>query len=585
VTGRSWGVGTAYDYATIKYYPNGDTAWMRRYNGLGNSIDEAYALAVDGSGNVYVTGESFSNSTSYDYATIKYYPNGDIAWVRTYNGQYQWGPQDYATAIAVDGSGNVYVTGRSWDSVATYDYATIKYYPNGDTAWVRIYDGPGNGPENRYDQAWGIAVDNSGNVYVTGSSEGSGVGYDYATIKYYPNGETAWVRRYNGSGNYNDNATAIVVDRSRNVYVTGQSWGSGTGYDYATIKYNTYGDAAWVRRYNGPGNLDDGATAIAVDGSGNVYVTGHSYGNGTYDDYATIKYYPNGDTAWIRRYNGPDEYSPYDDATAIEVDSSGNVYVAGHSVGSWTNYDYAIIKYYPNGDTAWVRRYNGQGYPQAIDEANAIAVDGSGNVYVTGQSIGSGTAYDYATIKYKNVPVYSITGKVMDGGGLPLIDSLVFLVGDRNVADTSDSSGDYEFSGLPEGNYKVFRDSLISVYIIHLTSDTTGFNFRGYSDINDLAGQQTNSLSFALSQNYPNPFNQTTKIEFTVIKQSFVSLQIYDLLGRKVRTLVSEQLSSGLKSVTWDGKNDSGKEVASGVYFYQLKVGDFSEPKKMLLLK
>jgi flagellar hook assembly protein FlgD len=68
-------------------------------------------------------------------------------------------------------------------------------------------------------------------------------------------------------------------------------------------------------------------------------------------------------------------------------------------------------------------------------------------------------------------------------------------------------------------------------------------------------------------------------------KSGFVTLQILDVLGRKVRTLVSENLSSGYKSVLWDGRNEDGKEVASGIYFYQLKVGDFSEPRKMLLLK
>ena len=84
-----------------------------------------------------------------------------------------------------------------------------------------------------------------------------------------------------------------------------------------------------------------------------------------------------------------------------------------------------------------------------------------------------------------------------------------------------------------------------------------------------------------LSQNNPNPFNLIPTIEFTLAKSGFVTLQIYDVLGRKVRTLVSEELSSGYKSVLWDGKNDDGDDVASGVYFDQLKVGDFSEPKKM----
>ncbi|MFH1336195.1 MAG: T9SS type A sorting domain-containing protein, partial [Candidatus Zixiibacteriota bacterium] len=97
--------------------------------------------------------------------------------------------------------------------------------------------------------------------------------------------------------------------------------------------------------------------------------------------------------------------------------------------------------------------------------------------------------------------------------------------------------------------------------------------------------QQKNPLSFALSQNHPNPFNPSTKIDFALSQSSYVTFQIYDILGRKVRTLVSQQLSSGQQSVIWDGKNDAGKDIASGIYFYQLRIGDFSESKKMLLLK
>jgi hypothetical protein len=298
--------------ATIKYHPNGDTAWVRTI------APEGQDIAVDDSGYVYVTGNS---------ATIKYHPNGDTAWVRT----IAPGGQD----IAVDDSGYVYVTGASGG-----DYATIKYYPNGDTAWLRRYNGPGNG----YDEATAIAVDGSGNVYVTGGSYGSGANSDYASIKYYPNGDTAWVRRYHWAGIYEDWATAIAVDRYRNVYVTG-SHGSGTAYDYATIKYYSNGDTAWVRRYNGPGNGYDWAFAIALDSPGNVYVTGGSEGSGTRDDYATIKYRPGGGTAWVTTYNGAGNLFDY--AQAIAVDGHGNVYVTGSSYGSGTSYDYATIKYVP----------------------------------------------------------------------------------------------------------------------------------------------------------------------------------------------------------------------------------------------
>src|SRR4029077_7750140 len=112
-----------------------------------------------------------------------------------------------------------------------------------------------------------------------------------ATIKYNSDGQQQWVARYDGPVNYTDKATAIAVDASGNVYVTGASSsnaGAG-GLDYATIKYNSAGQQQWVARYNGPGNYIDQARAIAVDGSGNVYVTGESYGP-TYSEYATIKY-------------------------------------------------------------------------------------------------------------------------------------------------------------------------------------------------------------------------------------------------------------------------------------------------------
>jgi hypothetical protein len=219
----------------------------------------------------------------------------DTAWVRSYNGLGN--DDDRASAIAVDDSGYVYVTGYSYGERANPDYATIKYYPNGDTVWVRRYDGPGDST----DQANALAVNDSGCVFVTGGSYGSGTNFDYATIKYYPNGDTAWVRRYNGPGNSGDGAMDIAIDGFGHVYVTGQSFGSGTDYDYATIKYEPNGDTAWMRRYDGPDNTGDNAMAIAVDGSGNVCVTGFGVCWSEHPfDYVTIKYYPNGDTAWVR---------------------------------------------------------------------------------------------------------------------------------------------------------------------------------------------------------------------------------------------------------------------------------------------
>jgi Beta-propeller repeat len=392
VTGRSHGAGTDYDYATVKYNASGQQLWIARYSGPYR--DFANAIAVDGSGNVYVTGQSepVFGSNIYDYVTIKSDASGAELWVARYNGPGN--DDDVASAIAVDGSGNIYVTGRSTGSGANFDYATIKYNASGTEEWVARYDGPGNA----FDAASAIVVDGSANVYVTGQSVGAVAvqSVDYATIKYNTSGTEEWVARYDGPDNSADFASAIAVDDSGNVYVTGGSIGASGTYDYATIKYDASGAELWVARYNGPGNLDDIATTIALDGSGNVYVTGDSPGLGTSLDYATIKYDTSGAEQWVGRYNGPGNFN--DDARAIAVDGLGNVYVTGASTGSGGIYDYATIKYDASGAELWVARYNGPG--NSIDIARAIAVDGSGNVYVTGESLGSGTNYDYATIKY-----------------------------------------------------------------------------------------------------------------------------------------------------------------------------------------
>src|SRR4030095_164417 len=113
-----------------------------------------------------------------------------------------------------------------------------------------------------------------------------------------------WVARYNGPGNYVDEAHAIATDSAGNVYVTGGRFGSGTDSEYATRKYDSAGQVQWVARYNGTANSNDSANAIAVDSAGNVYVTGESIGPDTDYDYATVKYNSSGQQQWVARYNG-----------------------------------------------------------------------------------------------------------------------------------------------------------------------------------------------------------------------------------------------------------------------------------------
>ena len=357
--------------------------WVERYDYGGQ--DSAAAMAIDSSGNIYVTGGS-EFIGYYDYATIKYDPNGNQLWVAYYNGG-----GDAATALAVDNSGNVYVTGYSDNGYPDYvsDYATVKYDTNGNQLWVARYNGPGNGDDFPY----ALAVDSSGNVYVTGTSLGTSYpgSFDYATVKYDTNGNQLWVARYNGPAvNQQDNAYDLKVDLSGNVYVTGGSVSASLNRDYATVKYNTDGNELWVARYNYKG-FDDEAYALALDNAGNVYVTGTSYFDFGATHYATIKYNTNGQQLWVARSNT----GSY--ATELALDSSGNVYVTGST--SVLGVLIATIKYGPDGNELWVKEFNT--YP-IHPSANALAVDNFGNVYVAGGSYiySENIFVDYFTIKY-----------------------------------------------------------------------------------------------------------------------------------------------------------------------------------------
>ena len=141
--------------------------------------------------------------------------------------------------------------------------------------------------------------------------------------------------------------------------------------------------------------------------------------------------------------------------------------------------------------------------------------------------------------------------------------------------------------------YDLVVDDSGNVYVTGYSNGTSQIGSNDYATIkyvqNDSVVYEPDKKEvpsqFTLSQNYPNPFNQTTKIEFALKNSDFVSLNIYDILGRKVRTLVTQDLSLGHKSVLWYGKDDSGNDVASGTCFYRIKVRDFSETKKLVLLK
>ncbi|UCF07325.1 MAG: SBBP repeat-containing protein [Thermoplasmata archaeon] len=409
VTGKHQDAGTGIDsYSTVAYDTNGNLLWSAKYNDPANNSDSAYDIALDEqSGNVYVTGSSRVGNYKSDMTTVAYDSNGNQLWVAKYQGIPGDYSLDHAKAITVDPSGNVIVAGRTYVSGDhNWDYIVLKYDINGILLWEAQYDGP----LSYFDVPLDVTTDAEGNVYVTGCTDVLYFYGDdtpdpdpaLATMKYDPSGNLLWLARYDDPvKDIHTIANKIAVDPSGNVYITGNSEGNGTDEDILTIAYDNKGSELWVARYNGPGNGMDQSYDLALGPSGNIYVVGASDQFFSGYDYIVIAYDAQGNRLWLSTYNGPDNLDDF--GIAIDVDILGNIYVTGESHVSSSPCDCATIRYDSAGNEIWVQRYDG---PQNdLDAGMAIGVDDQCNVYATLWSAGLGSKgpynrMDYAIIKY-----------------------------------------------------------------------------------------------------------------------------------------------------------------------------------------
>jgi hypothetical protein len=387
VTGSSWFDSLEGDCATIKYDSNGNEIWVVWYDGQpGNDFDKGLAITVDLIGNIYVTGESRDTVTGSDYFTVKYDSSGNEQWSARYNGPGD--STDIPAELAFDSFGNVYVTGRSWahpDSFWDFDWATIKYDGfTGDTLWVRRYNGPGN----FHDYAYDLVVDQEGSVYVIGRRSLL-AGSEPIIIKYDSAGSQVWLK---SDSVYSSN---IILDSSNNFYTVGTFLQS--NYDVGVFKYDK--DGIELKRFQYDGGTDEGAGHLLFDNWGNIIVAGWS--GILIFDYLTVKFDTAGNVLWVKDWNGPADDD--DILTGLAIDPTGNVAVTGRTENgpSWLS-DYATVKYDSSGNKLWEDIYDGPGNED--DEAYGVVMDASGNVYVTGFSdAGPPTGYDYTTIKYSDL--------------------------------------------------------------------------------------------------------------------------------------------------------------------------------------
>jgi hypothetical protein len=480
-----------------------DWTWAKQAGG--KETDEGHGIAVDGSGNSYVTGY-FTGTASFNGFTLtasggkgndifvaKYDADGVCKWVKQAGGI----SADAGYGIAVDGSGNSYVTGYFYDAASfngtsltsqgNADIFVAKYDGNGTFQWAKQAGGP------NWDQGNGIAVDGSGNSYVTGyfNSQASFNGTsltaagnnDIFVAKYNSNGDFKWVKQAGGSDS--DIGNGIAVDGSGNSYVTGHfrktasfngtSLTSVGSSDIFVAKYDDSGEFQGAKKAGGI--LDDEGKGIAVDGNGNSYVTGYftgtAYFNGTSlidvkqnGDIFVAKYNGNGDVQWVRQAGG--DY--WDQSCGIATDAAGNSYITGsfNDVASFNGTsltakgvkigDIFAAKYDANGTFQWAKQAGGT----SDEQGKGIGIDGSGNSYVTGYFSGTASFNGFSL---------TATGSSKKLG---ISEDKIVKIGAPDIFVAKLGSGDSDGDGCPdskEGTGDRDKDGILD----HEDYDPTGY--------------------------------------------------------------------------------------------------------------
>ncbi|MBA3704570.1 MAG: SBBP repeat-containing protein, partial [Bacteroidetes bacterium] len=293
-----------------------------------------------------------------------------------------------------------------------------------NTKWKQYSANPAT-----YDNA-ASAVTSNGDI-VTTANNLIGAATQIYLNRIQSNGTMAWQQNCTGSPSNNNYGSDIKADASGNIYTCG-AYHNGTNYNYRIAKYLANGSLSWQQFYNGPGNNDDIPSAIELDNSGNIYVTGSSYGLNTMPDFATLKFSNSGNQIWISRYNFA---NLPDGASDICVDGSGNVFVTGSSATSFFNADVAIVKY--NGNTgAQLNVYRHSYAGNGLDGAAEMCIDNSNNILITG-SFDNGTK-KFGTLKLSNSLAQTwfntVTGaQTSEGNGIHSDNSgAVVSVGYRN---------------------------------------------------------------------------------------------------------------------------------------------------------
>lgn len=343
--------------------------WARTYALSPNSVP--VAMTLDREGNVWVVG-----TLADDLLTAKYSPLGTLLWKESHGDSMF----DSAAAIAPDTEGNLWVAGVSSTNRLNGQITMIRYGIDGSRLWVKRFDQPiVDSPYGQLGNASDrlkLALDSMGNAYVVANASPEG---GYVTTKVSPSGHEMWSRRYAAPPGYSGSVglKGMALDAEGNVVIAGSATAGGGVSAFITVKYDSDGAFQWtaVDDWEGSSNF---VTAMALDSSGNVYLTGGSV-RGSYH-FLTVKYSPAGEVLWVAAR--PPAIGRGAVARALVVDADGNVIVTGNEDWEWNEdediYELLTVKYDPAGREIWSAR-------SAVNNrrvASALAVDAEGSVYV-----------------------------------------------------------------------------------------------------------------------------------------------------------------------------------------------------------
>eukprot|EP00053_Salpingoeca_punica_P020724 m.212262 g.212262 ORF g.212262 m.212262 type:complete len:485 (-) comp19943_c0_seq1:337-1791(-) len=385
---------------------NGTLVWVRTLGGAG--AEGGYSVATDSAGNAFITGYTTSaslngsvNTGNQDAFVAKYSSSGALVWVRLLGGT----STDQGNGVATDAAGNVFVTGDTFSATLNgsnanagdQDAFLAKYSNNGTLLWVRLLGGNGS------DGGGSVATDSAGNAFLTGytfsatlnGSTNAG-GQDAFVAKFSNNGTLMWVRLLGGSGN--DVGSSVATDSAGNINVAGftnsatlNGSTSAGSTDAFIAKYDNNGSRLWVRLLGS--NTSDVVFSVATDSTGNVFVAGHTFSasiNGSNTnaggaDAFVGKYDNSGSLLWIKLLGGAGTEQGNDVAT----DVAGNVLVTGYTTSATLNG--STITTIGAGDV-FLAEFNSSGSLQWIrilgeagaDEGRSVAIDSAGSVFVAG---------------------------------------------------------------------------------------------------------------------------------------------------------------------------------------------------------